>query len=125
MPLSVEVYVEQRSLDVIYKEYNTYIRCFERKVLRTILENGVWCKCMNHELYQVYKDANIIKRGLNYGRLQWVGHLVRMLKERITKTIFDWEPGRGRQRIRWLYVVEEDLATLNVRGNWRSIAQDR
>ena len=106
---------------------------FERKVLRTILggkqENGVWRRRMNHELYQVYKDANIVNR-IKYGRLQWAGHLVRMSEERIAKTIFDGEPGRGRRlrgrpRIRWQYAVESDLGALNVRGNWKSIAQDR
>ena len=106
---------------------------FERKVLRTILggkqENGVWRRRMNHELYQVYEDANIVNR-IKYGRLQWAGHLVRMPEERIAKTIFDGEPGRGRRlrgrpRIRWQHAVESDLGSLNVRGNWKSIAQDR
>lgn len=36
---------------------------YERKVLRKILdgklENDVRCRCMNHELYQMYKEANI------------------------------------------------------------------
>ncbi|XP_055634001.1 uncharacterized protein LOC129774310 [Toxorhynchites rutilus septentrionalis] len=45
---------------------------FERKVLRSILggklEDGVWRRRMNHELYQ------IIQRG----RLQWAGHVARM-----------------------------------------------
>jgi sorting nexin-29 len=106
---------------------------FERKVLRTILggklENGVWRRRMNHELYQVYRGVNIIKR-IKHGRLQWAGHLVRMPEERIAKIVFTREPGRGRRlrgrpRTRWLHAVEEDLAALNVRGNWRSIAQDR
>ncbi len=38
---------------------------FERKVLRSILggklEDGVWRRRMNHELYQVYKHADIVK----------------------------------------------------------------
>ena len=37
----------------------------ERKVLRSILggklEDGVWRRRMNHELYQVYKHADIVK----------------------------------------------------------------
>ena len=51
---------------------------FERKVLRSILggklEEGVWRRRMNHELYQVYKDADIVKR-IKHGRLQWAGHV--------------------------------------------------
>lgn len=37
---------------------------FERKVLRSILggklENGIWLRRMNHELYQVYKSADTV-----------------------------------------------------------------
>ncbi|XP_058465398.1 uncharacterized protein LOC131438975 [Malaya genurostris] len=46
---------------------------FERKILRSILggkeENGEWRRRMNHELYQVYKDADI-GRLIKHGRLQ-------------------------------------------------------
>lgn len=39
---------------------------FERKVLRTItggqLDNGIWRRRINHELYQVYRGMDIVKR---------------------------------------------------------------
>jgi len=109
------------------------LRVFERKVLRSILggklENGIWRRRMNHELYQVYKSADIVKL-IKHGRLQWAGHVARMPEERPAKTIFSREPGRGRRlrgrpRTRWLCAVEEDLRSLNVRGDWRTTAQDR
>ena len=46
---------------------------FERKILRSILggklENGVWRRRMNHELYEEYKHADIVKL-IKHGRLQ-------------------------------------------------------
>ena len=83
---------------------------FERKVLRSILggklEEGVWRRRMNHELYQVYKDADIVKR-IKHGRLQWAGHVARMPEERSAKIIFSRDPDRGRRlrgrpRTRWM-----------------------
>ena len=40
----------------------------------------MWRRRMNHELYQVYKDADIVKR-IKHGRLQWTGHVARMPEE--------------------------------------------
>ena len=106
---------------------------FERKVLRSILggklEDGVWRRRMNHELYQVYKHADIVKV-IQRGRLQWAGHVARMPDERAAKTIFSREPGRGRRlrgrpRTRWMCAVEEDARSAGVRGDWRTAAQDR
>ena len=106
---------------------------FERKILRSILggklEDGVWRRRMNHELYQVYKHADIGKV-IQRGRLQWAGHVARMPDERAAKTIFSREPGRGRRlrgrpRTRWMCAVEEDARSAGVRGDWRTAAQDR
>lgn len=60
-------------------------------VLGGKLKTPFWRRRMNHEWYQVYKDANIIKR-VKYGRLQWAGRLVRVLEKRIVKIIFSREP---------------------------------
>ena len=46
---------------------------------------------MNHELYQVYKHADIVKV-IQRGRVQWAGHVARMPDERAAKTIFSREP---------------------------------
>ena len=91
---------------------------FERKVLRSILggklEDGVWRIRINHELYQVYKHADIVKV-IQRSRLQWAGHVARMPDVRAAKTMFSREPGRGRRlrgrsRTRWkkMCAVEED-----------------
>lgn len=106
---------------------------FERKVLRTILggklENGIWRRRMNHELYQVYNGKDIVKL-ITYGRLRWAGHVARMPEERQAKILFSREPGRGRRlrgrpRTCWLFAVEEDIRSLNVQGDWKRLAQDR
>ena len=106
---------------------------FELKVLRTILggklENGIWRRRMNHELYQVYNEVDIVKV-IKHGRLRWAGHVARMPEERQASIIFRNEPGRGRRlrgrpRTRWLHAVEEDLRSLNVQGDWKRMAQDR
>lgn len=106
---------------------------FERKILRSILggklENGMWRRRMNHELYQVYQHADIVKL-IKHGRLQWAGHVARMPDERPAKIIFSRDPGRGRRlrgrpRTRWMYAVDEDARAAGVRGDWRVTAQDR
>ena len=106
---------------------------FERRILRSILggimENGDWRRRINHELYQVYKHADIGKL-IKHGRLQWAGHVARMPEERLAKVIFSREPGRGRRlrgrpRTRWMCAIEEYARVAGVQGDWRLAAQNR
>ena len=61
-------------------------------------------------------------------RLEWLGHLIRMDVNRLPKKIFNTEPeGRrniGRQKLRWMDGVENDLRVLVVR-RWRQKAMVR
>ena len=102
---------------------------FESKILRSILSGkmvkGEWRRRMYHELYQVYKHADI-GRLIKHGRLQWAGHVARMPEERLAKVIFTREPGRGRRyqgrpRTRWICESRRTRVRRACRetGDWR------
>lgn len=52
-------------------------------------------------------------------RLQWLGHIMRRSEEETIRAVIEWQPEgkrpRGRQRKRWLDIIEEDLKTVGVR----------
>ena len=100
-----------------------------REAARLELENGVWRRRMNHEVYQANKSADIVKR-IKHGRLQWAGHVARMPDEHQAKAIFSRNPDRGRRlrgrpRTRWMCALDEDAREIGVRGDWRIAAQNR
>lgn len=104
---------------------------FERKVLRKIFgainEQGLWRRRYNFELYQTYKDPDIVTF-IKLQRLRWAGHLARMPDNDVTKRLTMNTPegrrSRGRPRARWMDGVEEDLEILRVR-RWREVARNR
>jgi hypothetical protein len=61
-------------------------------------------------------------------RIEWLGHIQNMERDRGVKRIFEDKPnGRWRverPRLRWLNGVENDLRTVGVK-RWRSIVKDR
>jgi hypothetical protein len=72
---------------------------FERRVLRCIFgakqENGTWRKGYNYELYEMFKDSDIVVN-IKAKRLAWAGHLTRMSDERTLKKIFSTKPDGAR-----------------------------
>ena len=61
------------------------------------------------------------------GRLEWLGHVIRMNKTRSVKIFegkLEGRRGRGRPRLRWINDVEDDLRKLGVK-QWRTKALDR
>jgi hypothetical protein len=69
-------------------------------------------------------------------RLQWYGHVKRMLEERITKLILEWVPEerrkRGRPRKAWMEGVQAAMTARNLeqdqwrkRGEWRFVCGRR
>jgi hypothetical protein len=69
---------------------------FERKVLRKIFgptkqQNGLWRIETNEELDKLIKHKNII-RFVKAQRLNCLGHIERMPKERVVKQINNWKP---------------------------------
>ena len=104
---------------------------FERKVLRKIfgpLRVGDDFRIrMNHELYELYDDIDVVQR-ISQQQLRWLGHVVRMDENAPAKKVFDAkvEGGRrrGRPKLRWRDQVEAHLTRLGVR-NWRQRARNR
>lgn len=90
--------------------------------LTYLFDEWVRAGSSNFDQDQPTSSKRSIEKRINYGRLQWAGHVVRMSKERIiTKTIFSMEPGNGRWlhgRLRtcWLHVVEKDLRITKCSG---------
>ena len=80
----------------------------------------------NNELYS-FTECDIVKY-IKIARLHWAGHINRMEEDNPTKklTLLKPEGSRriGRQKLRWVDVVEEDLRKFGVRA-WRRMALDR
>jgi hypothetical protein len=61
-------------------------------------------------------------------RIEWLGHIQRMAREKGVKRIFEDKPGGrrrvGRPRLRWVDGVENDLRAMGVKI-WRNVAKDR
>jgi len=75
----------------------------------------------------VSKGENIVK-WIKGQRINWLGHLERMEKDRMPKKIFTQElegtRRRGKHRKGWGEEVERDLQLLRVR-RWRELVIDR
>jgi len=105
---------------------------FERRILRRIFgptqkANGEWRLKTNEELENAIGYENIV-RHIKNKRLSWLGHVERMLNERVAKTMYKWKPNatspKGRPRLRWEDDVRNDLRKTGVK-NWKRRAQDR
>jgi hypothetical protein len=80
------------------------------------------------ELYQLYKDPNIIKI-VKANRIRWLGHIFRTDDSNLCKKVTFNNPLYGERRIgrpttRWLDDVENDLKKINV-NQWKIKARDR
>jgi hypothetical protein len=66
------------------------LEAFEKKILRRIYgpinENGQWTYGCNTELYNLYKDIDIVN-GIKLRILQWTGHVIMMPEERILRKV--------------------------------------
>ena len=78
-----------------------FLGVFERKTLLKI-----FCSVrigedyrirMNHELYELYADIDIVKR-ITIHRLPWLGHVVRMDESAAAKKVFDDRKIEGQRR---------------------------
>lgn len=105
---------------------------FERKILRKIFGpicvDGEYARRMNHQLYELYDDVDLVRR-VKIQRLRWLGHVVRMDEETPARKVFDSAPSggqrrRGRPFIRWRDQVENNINAIGI-SNWRQKAVKR
>jgi hypothetical protein len=105
---------------------------FERKVLRKIFgptkqQNSLWRIKTNEELDKLIKHKNII-RFVKAQRINWLGHIERLSKERVVKQVSNWKPIAsrpiGRPKNRWDDNVRNDIKIMKV-NNWKQCAKDR
>ncbi|XP_062141894.1 uncharacterized protein LOC133849872 [Drosophila sulfurigaster albostrigata] len=82
---------------------------FERKILRKIFGpvriGDDFRIRMNHELYELYDDVDVVRR-ITIQRLRWLGHVVRMDEESPAQKVFEARVDYGRRRrgrpnLRW------------------------
>lgn len=84
-----------------------------------------WRTRYNHEVYELYKDVNIVQR-IKLQRLHW-GHVSQMENNNPTKKFFKNNlpyAVRGRPSLKWRDGVKADLRRLGIR-DWRERACDR
>ena len=107
------------------------LNTWERKILRKIYGgkqvNGIWERRNNQELRDLYQDADLVA-SIKTQRLRWLGHVLRMDKERVPIRLLDGQiqgnRKRGRPKKRWMDAIHEDLASLGI-TNWRNTARNR
>ena len=104
---------------------------FERKILRKIFgpnkqADNSWKIKTNTELNNLIKNQNIVNN-IRSLRIAWLGHLIRMDSQRLTKKIYEWKPiGNrtvGRPNMGWEDDVIKDLKKMKVEN--LNTAKDR
>ena len=107
------------------------LRIFERKIIRRIWgpvnENGHYRIRTNLEIECALENEDIV-RFIKSQRMRWLGHVERMMSDRMPKKIYsssmNGKRRKGRPRSRWLDEVEKDLKCLN-KSRWKIHAADR
>lgn len=81
-----------------------------RRIFRGVNENGVWRSRYNFELYRIHQGPDIVM-SIKIGRLEWLGHVMRMnTNDPSRKTLLDKPIGKlGRPRTRFMANIEDDL----------------
>jgi hypothetical protein len=115
------------------KEEEEQLGVFERKVLRMIvgpkrMSDGQYLSRENNELYQIYKDLDIVAV-VRHRRLAWAGHVVRREKDHPLRRVFEGEfrdgnRRRGRPKNSWRDAVNRDGAAFGLE-NWQRTAKNR
>ena len=107
------------------------IAIWERKILRKVYggknTQGRWERRTNKEIYELYSEPDIVAV-VKGKRLSWLGHVMRMQKDRVPRRIMESSIGgkrrRGRPRARWKQEVMRDVAEGRICG-WKEKTQNR
>ncbi|GFW11772.1 uncharacterized protein TNCV_1083181 [Trichonephila clavipes] len=85
-------------------------------------ENGTWRRRLNFQLYQSYKESDIVNF-IKIQQIEWAARVVRLDEDRTTKRDFNAQPNgtrrKGRPNLRWIDGLEKDLLV------WRTLAGRR
>ena len=103
--------------------------CIERKVVRRIYGpvciNGEWRIRSDKEIHQLLEGENTVSF-IKSNKLRWLGHVMRMHDERLSKMIMntriEGRIQRQRPRRQWMDDVQ-DIASLGVR-NLKTMTND-
>jgi hypothetical protein len=104
------------------------LEIFKRRILRAIggpiKEREEWHMRNNKELYDLYKEEDIITF-IKLGWLRWAGHVIIMEEDRSVKRILISNPGgargRGRLKRRCEDGVDDGSKSIGIR-NWKSVS---
>ncbi|XP_078701690.1 uncharacterized protein LOC144927827 [Branchiostoma floridae x Branchiostoma belcheri] len=104
---------------VITKAQINRLEAFHQRCLRRILRIRWYHRITNLSVLQ-QTETTSIEAVVSASRLRWLGHVLRMPKERLPRFLLDWTPNhgkrsRGRPRKTWLNSVLEDLK--KIKGN--------
>jgi len=98
-----------------------------RKIFGSICVAGYWRSRTDEDVRQLYGELDIVTE-IKKGRLRWLGHVERTSEERVVKRLYQNTPeggrGVGRQRLRWMEDVREELRKMGV-TDWRMRAHRR
>ena len=86
-----------------------------------------WRIRTNEKIYLLITHADIV-RHIKAQRIRWIGHVVRMDKERVVKRITEWRPIAvrriGRPTWRWEDDVKANIEKMKIL-NWGKMPMDR
>ncbi|KAI8502407.1 hypothetical protein Bbelb_199950 [Branchiostoma belcheri] len=104
---------------VITKAQINRLEAFHQRCLRRILRIRWYHRITNLSVLQ-QTETTSIEAVVSASRLRWLGHVLRMPKERLPRFLLDWTPNhgkrsRGRPIKTWLNSVLEDLK--KIKGN--------
>lgn len=102
---------------------------FHNRCLRRICQIFWPNKISNNELYKKTGSRSITKE-ITHRRLRWLGHVLRMEQDHITKVALRWTPpGKrktGRPKTTWRRTVTQELEQMNLSwGEAQHAARDR